>query len=709
MTKQIAFSFLLFILPFASGAREGMWIPTLLEQNIAEMQAMGFELTAEDIYSVNQSSMKDAIVHFGGGCTGELISAEGLLVTNYHCGYSEIQSHSSVENDYLTNGFWASSRNEELPNKGLSVTFLISIEDVTDKVLDGTGKLASPASVDSLVAINMEIIKRDAKEKSGYDANIKPFYEGNQFYLFLTETFTDVRLVGAPPSSIGKFGGDTDNWVWPRHTGDFSLFRIYAGKDNKPANYSPENIPYAPRSFFPIDITGIEEGDFTMVFGYPGTTQQYLPSHEVKIILEDTDPDRVAIRDIKLDILERHMEKDDETRIKYAAKHASTSNSWKKWQGEIIGLKRLKTIESKKEEEKEFAQWVASDSIRNEKFGNILPGFDSLYPIFTPISKAYTYYLECIYRGTDVFRNFQFAEKVGSMASTQQEVTMANIEDLFKDYSKEVDCEVFVKLTSKYFEDLPNLANTPPFAGIISQKDVEKKLRNLYMKSFLCDKKSMLAMAANPSSAKTKHKKEADELYRLLEALKQNFSSITNIEYWDVKQQLNALQKRYVNALLELNLGKQMYPDANSTLRVSYGKVEGFEPRNGVKFRHYTTIDGIAEKAALGIDDYHIDTKLQELITKKDFGRYVATDGTLPVCFTASNHTTGGNSGSPVINAKGHLVGINFDRCWEGTMSDIDFDPEKCRNISLDMRYMLFIIEKYAGSSHLMSEMKIIE
>jgi hypothetical protein len=386
-------------LPFASGAREGMWIPTLLEQNIAEMQAMGFELTAEDVYSVNQSSMKDAIVHFGGGCTGELISAEGLLVTNYHCGYSEIQSHSSVENDYLTNGFWASSRNEELPNKGLSVTFLISIEDVTNKVLDGTGKLVSPASVDSLVAINIEQIKRDAKEKSGYDANIKPFYEGNQFYLFLTETFTDIRLVGAPPSSIGKFGGDTDNWVWPRHTGDFSLFRIYAGKDNKPTNYSPENIPYAPRSFFPIDITGIEEGDFTMVFGYPGTTQQYLPSHEVKIILEDTDPDRVAIRDIKLDILARHMEKDDETRIKYAAKHASTSNSWKKWQGEIIGLKRLKTIENKKEEEKEFAQWVASDSIRNEKYSNILP-VSTRYNRFTrrfqkltrTISNAFTGY-----------------------------------------------------------------------------------------------------------------------------------------------------------------------------------------------------------------------------------------------------------------------------------------------------------------------------
>jgi V8-like Glu-specific endopeptidase len=687
-----------------------MWIPSLLEQNISDMQEMGFKLNTEDIYSINHTSMKDAIVHFGGGCTGELISPEGLLVTNYHCGYGEIQSHSSVENDYLTNGFWAANRNEELANPGLSVTFLISIEEVTLQVLAGTDSTVTTSQIDSITEANRLKIINGAKEKTGYDAVIKPFYEGNQYYLLLTETFSDVRLVGAPPSSIGKFGGDTDNWMWPRHTGDFSLFRIYAGKDNKPAAYSTENIPYCPKSFFPINISGVKEGDFTMVFGYPGSTQQYLPSHEVKMIVEETDPDRIAIRDIKLKILSDYMQKDDETRIKYSAKYASTSNAWKKWQGEIIGLKRLETVENKSAEESAFIQWVNADSLRKQKYAHIFPSFDTLYPAFRPLSKATIYYTECLSRGSDIFRNYLF---VSSLKVENDQVNAENqkkeIEKRFKDYSVDVDCEVFTKLIIKYHNDLPADYLPKELTDLFNHDDYRDRLNKLYRNSLLTSKEAMVAITGSNLSAKVISKYKNDKLYRLIDAITNHYNNTVSENYLKYNRQIDMVQKRYVKALLEMKSGEMIFPDANSTLRVSYGKVEGYKARDGVNYNYYTTLDGIIEKSNSNIDDYTIDNRLKELYHTKDFGRYALPDATMPVCFTASNHTTGGNSGSPVIDAMGNLIGINFDRCWEGTMSDIDFDPEKCRNISLDMRYMLFIIDKYAKAVYLLSEMKIIE
>jgi len=710
MIKRVVFLLLLSLHSIFSVAREGMWIPLLLEQNISDMQEMGFKLNTEDIYSINQSSMKDAIVHFGGGCTGELISPEGLLVTNYHCGYGDIQSHSSVSNDYLTNGFWATDRNHELPNPGLTVTFLISIEDVSDQVLSGANSDNTNAEKDSIIEANKARIEDVAKEKTGYYSEIKPFYEGNQYYLFLTETFTDVRLVGAPPSSIGKFGGDTDNWMWPRHTGDFALFRIYAGKDNKPADYSSENIPYCPKSYFPISISGISEGDFTMVFGYPGNTQQYLPSHDIKIILEESDPDRIAIREIKLKLLADYMQNDDETRIKYAAKYASASNSWKKWQGEIIGLKRLSTVQKKQEEEQKFIQWVNSDSIRKLEYGNIFSSFDELYPVLAPLLKAYNYYTECIYRGTDVIKNYQlFSSLTQKNEPMSREHIQPKVEMRFKDYSAEVDCDVFANLIIKYYNDLPSDYLPGELIQLFKHKDFRVNLTEMYLNSFLTNKESMITVLSESSYAKFNRKCKNDRLFQLLDAITEHYNNAVSDKYWYVNRKIDLVQQKYVKALFEMNKDEMIYPDANSTLRVSYGKVEGYKSRDGVNYNYYTTLDGVIEKGRQNIDDYYVDPKLRELYLSKDFGRYALPDSIMPVCFTASNHTTGGNSGSPVIDSDGNLIGINFDRCWEGTMSDIDFDPEKCRNISLDMRYMLFIIEKYANAGYLLNEMKIIE
>jgi hypothetical protein len=710
MIKRVVFLLILSLLSIFSVSREGMWIPLLLERNISDMREMGFNLNAEDIYSINQSSMKDAIVHFGGGCTGELISPEGLLVTNYHCGYGDIQSLSSVDNDYLTNGFWAMNRNEELPNPGLTVTFLIGIENVTEQVLLGTHSNNTNAEKDSIIEANKTRIEDASKEKTGFDSKIKPFYEGNQFYLLLTETFTDVRLVGAPPSSIGKFGGDTDNWMWPRHTGDFALFRIYAGKDNKPADYSTENIPYCPKSYFPISISGINEGDFTMVFGYPGNTQQYLPSHDIKIILEESDPDRIAIRDIKLRILADYMQNDDETRIKYAAKYASTSNSWKKWQGEIIGLKRLSTVQKKQEEEQKFIQWVNSDSLRKKEYDSIFPLFDELYPVFRPLIKAYNYYTECIYRGTDVIKNYQlFSSLIHINKPISKEHIKPKVEMRFKDYSTEVDCDVFTNLIIKYHNDLPSDYLPDELTQLFKHENYRARLTEMYLNSFLTNKGAMITVLSESSPAKLNRMCKKDGLFQLIDAITEHYNNAVSNKYWDMDRKIDLVQQKYMKALFEMKKEEMIYPDANSTLRVSYGKVEGYKARDGVNYNYYTTMDGIMEKGSQNIDDYNVDPKLRELYLSKDFGRYALPDSTMPVCFTASNHTTGGNSGSPVIDSDGNLIGINFDRCWEGTMSDIDFDPEKCRNISLDMRYMLFIIEKYANSGYLLNEMKIIE
>ncbi|MDA3815953.1 MAG: S46 family peptidase [Prolixibacteraceae bacterium] len=707
MTKnRISALLLLLFISFNTVAREGMWIPVLLDRNIAEMREMGFKLNTDDIYSVNNASMKDAIVLFGRGCTGELISPDGLLITNHHCGYGQIQAHSTVEYDYLTNGFWAMNRSEELPNEGLSVTFLVEMRDVSTEILTGTDSISDETLRIQKIRENTNSITEKAIKDTHYEATVKPFYEGNQYFLFITEKFTDVRLVGAPPSAIGKFGGDTDNWMWPRHTGDFSLFRIYADSTNKPAGYSPDNVPYQPKRYFPINISGIEKNDFTMVFGYPGTTQQYLYSDAVRQVVEQRDPDRIAIRDVKLFTMRSAMKADRATRIKYAAKYASTSNAWKKWQGEIKGLKRLNAVNVKLEEEKAFAKWVNTTPVRQEKYGDILPTFEKKYNEIASVQKAKDYYDEIIFRGTDAYRMYyQLKQFIGQKEKTDD---IDFIEKHFKDYKTEVDLNIFVSLIKMLYSDIAIDKLAPSLLEISEKNNPKKQLEKLYSKSIINSKENLMDLLSKNDIDRIKKKIEKDKLYRFFDETRSYYFDSLYANYNNVQKEIDNNYKTYVKALLEMNENEMLFPDANLTMRVTYGKVEGYEPADGVEYRHYTTLDGIIEKDNPEIYDYNVPEKLKQLHREQNFGNYANHKGELPVCFTASNHTTGGNSGSPVINSEGHLIGINFDRCWEGTMSDIMFDPEKCRNISLDMRYMLFLVDKFAGASYLLDEMEIV-
>lgn len=687
-------------------AKEGMWIPLLLNKNIAEMQAMGFKLNADDVYDVNHASLKDAIVLFGTGCTGELISPNGLLITNHHCAYRDIQSHSSLDRNILKDGYWAMSPDEELVTPGQKVTFLVRIEDVTEKVLHGTSDLQNMAAIKKKVATNIDTITSNCEKEAFQEVSIKPFFYNNQYFLFVTETFTDVRFVGAPPSSIGKFGNDTDNWMWPRHTGDFSMYRIYANKNNEPAEYAPDNVPYQPKHFLPIDISGIDENDFTMVFGYPGTTMSYLYSEDVAMTMHQRDPNRIAIRDLKLEILDKAMKASEADFIKYAAKYASTSNAWKKWQGEIKGLERLNAVDTKKQEEKEFMNWVNSNPERQTKYANLFTGFDELYSEIEPLQQAYDYYVECIYRGGDLFPLYRTLNSKRQRENIES--TINYIENTFDDYSKTIDWKVTQTLLNKYYNDLPAEYLPKTFVDLMNHKRADKKLEKLYLQSILSDQEALIKSIKDTSGKQFEKKIAKDKLFKLYGAIENSFYAEVSATISPLNNQKDSLYNLYMAALLEKN-NNNIYPDANLTLRIAYGNVQGYEAKDAVYYTYSSTMDGIIEKVATGTYDYTMPEKLRELYYKKDFGDYANADGTMPVCFIASNHTTGGNSGSPVINADGNLIGINFDRCWEGTMSDIMFDPAKCRNIALDMRYMLFLIDKFAGAGYLIDEMELVK
>ncbi len=695
-------------------AKEGMWLPVLLEKyNIEEMQRMGFKLSAEDIYDVNHSSMKDAVVIFGRGCTGELISDEGLLITNHHCGYSSIQSHSSVENDYLTNGFWAMNRDEELSNPGLTVRFLKYMKDVTAEVLQETEGLSDEERKNKM-ALNTSQIEKEASENGKFSTQVKPLFYGNQYFLYVYKTFTDIRLVGAPPSAIGKFGGDTDNWMWPRHTGDFSLFRIYAGKDNEPAPYSPDNVPYHPKKFFPISLKGVEPGDFTMVFGNPGSTQQYIPSQEVDIIMNQRDPDRIKIRDKKLEIIGAAMALSPKVRIQYASKYAGISNAWKKWQGEIIGLERMNALDKKQAFEADFKQWAQNNSNWETTYKPVFDNFDSVYEDYREYIHASDYYSEIVSRGVEIFR---LADRLNSIINNIENNQSERVEkeckemlkyldSFFKDFYQPVDEQLFVTLVPM-LNDLDSKFLPVAFTETLEKYNQEKLLDKIYRKSVLADREKLAAVLKDGND-KQLLKLRKDPLLSMYRHL--NFYQDVHIN--PVIKKLNASiqenMKIYMAGIMKMYDDKPLYPDANLTLRVAYGKVEGYEPVDGVKYKYYTTLSGIMEKDNPEIYDYDVPARLKELYFTKNYGDYDVS-GELPVCFTASNHTTGGNSGSPVVNARGELIGVNFDRCWEGTMSDIMYDPEVCRNIAIDIRYALFLIDKFAGAGYLLNEMQIVK
>ncbi|MCG6187536.1 S46 family peptidase [Maribellus maritimus] len=715
MRKLFGFVFLFLFISLIGSAKEGMWIPTLLgKYNIEEMQQMGFKLTAQDIYDVNHASMKDAVVIFGSGCTGELISEEGLLITNHHCGYRQIQSHSSVENDILTNGFWAMNKGEELPNPGLTVRFLEYMKDVTDEVLENTEGLSEEKKVE-VIQRNCGRIETDASGENKYRAQVKPLFYGNQYFLYVYKTYTDVRLVGAPPSAIGKFGGDTDNWMWPRHTGDFSVFRIYADANNEPAEYSQDNVPFKPKKFLPISIKGIQPGDFTMVFGNPGSTQQYVPHQEVDIIMNQRDPDRIKLRDIKLQIIGAAMEKDPKVRIQYSAKYQGISNAWKKWQGEIKGLQRLDAVHKKMEFEEEFKNWAEKNSTWQTMYQPVFNDFEVLYDQYQRFIKASDYYSEIVLRGPDIFKLATMANAiVNNIESDQPERVESlkldmekSLDSFFKDFNQTVDEKLFSELLPLLKDELDPEFLPYDFQKLMNKNDKEKLLKKVYRKSILTEKETLAELLAT-GNEKQLLKLRKDPLITMARTLNFYYNVKIKPIVDTLKENIDRNMKIYMAGIMEMQSNKPLYPDANLTLRVTYGKVEGYEPFDGVKYKYCTTLSGIMKKDNPEIYDYDVPERLKELFREKDFGKY-EVNGDVPVCFTASNHTSGGNSGSPVINAKGELIGLNFDRCWEGTMSDIMYDPEMCRNITLDIRYALFIIEKFAGAGYLLEEMEIVE
>lgn len=719
--KKQSLVLLLVMLTFRfSFAVEGMWLPMLLEQlNEDEMKSMGMRISAEDIYSINKSSLKDAILLFGRGCTAEIISDEGLILTNHHCGYGQIQRHSSLEYDYLTDGFWAMNKSEELPNPGLSVTLLIRMEDVTLKVLEGVESGMTENAREEKIKANIGRIEKEAISGTAYSAKIKPFYYGNEYYLFVTETYNDVRLVGAPPSNIGKFGGDTDNWMWPRHTGDFSLFRIYVNKNNEPADYSPENVPYKPKHHLPVSLKGAEKGDFTFVFGYPGTTREYLPSYGVELITEHQNPPAIRLREKRLDIFDNYMKQSDLVRIQYSAKHAGVANFWKKMIGENRGIKKLDAINKKKALEQDFSRWAAGNPDRKQKYGGLLNEFETIYTKLISLKVDETYLMEAgmsveALRFADAFNQLVTYSK--SDKTTDEEIKdildklKTSADGFFKNYHQPADQHVFAEMMRDWFSH--NDAGRIP-SGLVSASakyrgDFEAWAEATYSKSMFTDQKKLIAFLDGYKTSKYR-RIQADPVFILANSVYDHYLFAVQPEIRLLNARLDSLQRIYMKGLMEFQSEKRFYPDANSTLRVSYGLVDDYTPADAVHYRHFTTLEGIMEKEDPEIDDYVVDPKLKALYLNRDYGRYAAPDGSMRIAFTASNHTTGGNSGSPVLNADGHLVGVNFDRNWEGTMSDLMYDPDQCRNISLDIRYCLFVIDKMAGAGHLVNEMTLIE
>jgi hypothetical protein len=715
MKKVISILLITLLFINTSFSKEGMWLPMLLGQlNEAEMKEMGMKITAEDIFSINQSSLKDAIVHFGGGCTGEIISDQGLLLTNHHCGYGQIQFHSSVEKDYLINGFWAKNNQEELACPGLFVTFIVNMVDVTSDMDKDVSNDFDFNKNDSIRGINKKNIEKQYDGEGKYKVIIKPFFSGNKYYAIITETFNDIRLVGAPPSAVGKFGGDTDNWMWPRHTGDFSLFRIYANKDNEAADFSEENIPYTPKKHFPINMKGVNEGDFTFVFGFPGRTEQYIPSFAVNLVQNVSNPIKIDLREKRLAAMDNLMKQNDEVRIKYAAKYARVSNYHKKWIGENRGLKKLNAIEVKREHEKEFIRRAANT---HPEYVNMLKEYEDLYILLNEIQPSYDYFTEGVYavefirmaRSIELFNEFLYSNPKKEDIDKKLAALKKNLDLHFKDYDAAVDKSIFNIVMPIFREGIPKVI-LPNIFNTIDKKykgDISLYANHVFSKSILVNQSELYKLLENPST-KTLKKLDKDPGYALMMEMWTFFQNSVLPGYKIYNQKAENYQKEYMKALMEVMPEKKYYPDANSTLRVTYGKVEGYFPADGAEYKYFTTSEGILEKYDPNNVDFEMPLDLVEILKKKDFGDYAYPDGTLRVCFLASNHTTGGNSGSPVIDANGYLIGTNFDRTWESTMSDIMFDPERCRNVTVDIKYTLFIIDKYAGAGYLLDEMTLM-
>jgi len=688
----------------------GMWIPSLLQgMNEKEMKNLGMKITAADIYSVNKSSLKDAVPHFNGGCTSEVISPKGLLLTNHHCGFDAIQNKSSIDHDYLTNGFWAYKMSEELPNEDLVVTFIVKIEDVTSKVLEGTTALATELEKQKKIQENITLLSNSLPKESWQENKIRTFYEGNQYLLFVTETYKDVRLVGAPPSSIGKFGSDTDNWVWPRHTGDFSLFRIYADKNNRPASYSKDNVPYTPKHFLPISLDGVKEDDFTLVFGYPGKTNEYLPAVAIAQIVNELNPAKIEIRDHALKVADGFMRKDNAIKIQYASKYASIANYWKKWIGETQGLTKSNAVEIKKKQEVAFQEKVVKAG-KQAEYGNLLTDFDKNYTEIKSYALARDYFMEVALRNTELlsvgYKLYQLEQVYNSKGeqafNDRKNNLISGLADFYKDFNANVDQKVFEQLIHLYATKSPKEF----LPTNISNINATELANDVYSNSKLVSYNSLKELLTGDSKTVLANL-NADKGFIVIKSMADKFLKDVAPKYDEINLKITALQRTYMKAQLELNKGSRIFPDANSTLRVTYGKVKGYAPKDATLYTPVTYLDGAMEKYIPGDYEFDVPAKLIDLYKKKEYGQY-GENGKMPVCFIGTNHTTGGNSGSPAIDAKGNLIGLNFDRVWEGTMSDINYDPSICRNIMVDIRFVLFIIDKYAGATNLIEELKVV-
>ena len=714
-SKNLLLFIFLFVFRMAQ-ADEGMWLPQLLGQlNEKQMKSLGMKISASDIYNINKGSLKDAIVSFGGFCTGELISDKGLLITNHHCGFDAIQNHSTIERNYLKNGFWAMNYGQELPNPGLFVTFIIRIDDVSSQVLNGVNNTTTESARQSLIDKNIEELKKTAKKENYQDLLVRPFFDGNKYYLFVTETYKDVRLVGAPPSSIGNFGKDTDNWMWPRHTGDFSMFRIYAGKDNKPAAYSADNVPYQPKKSLAISLDGLTSGDFTMVFGFPGRTTEYLPASAVEQIINVNDPAKIAIREKALGVIDGFMRNDEGIRIQYAEKYANIENAYKKWQGEVLGMKRTNGLDKKKAYESEFIRRVNANPKWKEKYGSLLSDLNTAYAEFKDLGYARDYYNEVIGR----IELFAIAAQLNNLVALKEKngekgyleglpAAKEKLQGIYKEYNAMVDQRLFAALMELYVKNQSPEMLAPDLVDWLKSNggNVEKLADEVYDKTEMDNgTKTLLDLENNPQQVLEKHKN--DRVTRLLASINASYAEKVTSKLTPIQNRINSLQRSYMQAQMEVFPEKRFYPDANSTMRVTYGQVKGYQARDAVDYTYYTYLDGVLEKYKPGDYEFDLPPKLIDLYHKKDYGQYAA-GGKLPVCFIATNHTTGGNSGSPALDAYGNLVGLNFDRVWEGTMSDLNYDPSICRNIMVDIRYVLFIIDKYAGATNLIRELKLV-
>ena len=689
----------------------GMWIPT--ELNEKEMKSMGMKISAKQIFDPSKPSIKDAVVQFDGGCTAEIISPKGLLLTNHHCGYDNIQSHSTVENDLLANGFWAKNMGEELPNPGVTVDFVLDIKDVTGQILGNTTNLDAKQT-EQVIKNNIDVVSKSFKTEAHQKVVIRPMYYGNKYYAYIIETFKDIRMVGAPPSSIGKFGSDTDNWVFPRHTGDFAMFRIYADKNNKPAEYSKDNVPYKPKHFLPVSIKDKKEGDFTFVFGFPGRTTEYLPSVAVEKIRTEIDPAMIDVRDVALKTLDEKMRADQATKIKYASKYAGVANYWKKWKGEVEGLTKSDAVGKKQRYEQSLIA-------KNPEVKTTLDEFNRLYTAQAPYALSRAYYSEVIRNAETLslannFFNFANAVESGKMDAKSLENYKNRLKEIYKNYDPELDAKVTAKVLALYAnrvqpEYLP--------AGFEQYKDVNRNLQTieeLSKNSVLTGRGSLNGATMYSGIDKVFADQNAlvqnlknDSLMKLFTSMRESYLNKTDGKYAEYQKEIDVLQKKYMAQQMKTDKNRTFYPDANSTLRVTYGEVKGSNPKDALYYGYQTHLAGVMEKYIPGDYEFDVPKKLIDLYNSKDYGIYKNKTGDVPVNFTATNHTTGGNSGSPALDANGNLIGLNFDRQWEGTMSDINFDPRFSRNIMVDTKYILFIVDKYADAKWLLNEMKVVK